>query len=182
MTIRLLERIFNSVRIGVLAMDNDFDSVSWQNESEANISKTPSTARPGIQDKRTNSGLNAKRRSSSNVQRMGSNADAVDLGGIGDGKLECSVDIPLKENDGTKDAYISYLVSTQVRSPHPQCTDPSRRLTCCPDGFQVLSKVLLLRSASLYRLCVSLQNALKRVSCLRSTAPPGQTQNGICPW
>lgn len=41
-------------------------------------------------------------------------ADAVDLAGIGDGMLECSVDAPLKENDGTKDAYISYLVTTHV--------------------------------------------------------------------
>jgi sorting nexin-4 len=41
-------------------------------------------------------------------------ADAVDLAGIGDGVLECRVDSPLKENDGTKDAYISYLVTTHV--------------------------------------------------------------------
>lgn len=41
-------------------------------------------------------------------------ADAVDLAGIGDGVLECQVDSPLKENDGTKDAYISYLVTTHV--------------------------------------------------------------------
>jgi sorting nexin-4 len=47
-------------------------------------------------------------------------ADATDLAGIGDGVLECAVDAPLKENDGTKDAYISYLVTTHVRdSPGP---------------------------------------------------------------
>ena len=31
-----------------------------------------------------------------------------------EGFLECNVDKPQKENDGTKDAYISYLVSTKV--------------------------------------------------------------------
>ena len=46
-------------------------------------------------------------------------ADAVDLAGIGDGVLECRVDSPLKENDGTKDAYISYLVTTHVSAPDP---------------------------------------------------------------
>ena len=36
--------------------------------------------------------------------------EGVDAGGV----LECIVDTPLKENDGTKDAYISYLVTTHV--------------------------------------------------------------------
>ena len=100
-------------------MDNDFDSVSWQNESEGNVSRPTAAARPDIQNSRNNSGLNVKRRLSSNVQQAGSNADAVDLGGIGDGRLECIVDTPLKENDGTKDAYVSYLVSTQVYNFQP---------------------------------------------------------------
>lgn len=34
--------------------------------------------------------------------------------GIEGGVLECTVDTPLKENDGTKDAYISYLITTHV--------------------------------------------------------------------
>lgn len=36
-----------------------------------------------------------------------------------EGMLECTVDKPQKENDGTKDAYISYLVTTRV--PLPMC-------------------------------------------------------------
>jgi sorting nexin-4 len=31
-----------------------------------------------------------------------------------DGRLECTVSLPQKENEGTKDAYISYLVITKV--------------------------------------------------------------------
>lgn len=34
-----------------------------------------------------------------------------------EGRLECTVDKPQKENDGTKDAYISYLVTTRVPPP-----------------------------------------------------------------
>ncbi|KAF2836288.1 Phox-like protein [Patellaria atrata CBS 101060] len=33
---------------------------------------------------------------------------------FGDGRLECTVDSPMKENEGTKDAYISYLVTTET--------------------------------------------------------------------
>ncbi|RMZ79371.1 hypothetical protein DV738_g3366, partial [Chaetothyriales sp. CBS 135597] len=41
--------------------------------------------------------------------------DATDLTGISrDGVLEVTVDTPLKENDGTKDAYVSYLVTTHT--------------------------------------------------------------------
>ncbi len=35
--------------------------------------------------------------------------------GIGREKLECTVGSPIKENDGTKDAFVSYLVTTHVR-------------------------------------------------------------------
>jgi hypothetical protein len=35
---------------------------------------------------------------------------------FGDGHLECSVEKPQKENEGTKDVYISYLVITRVRT------------------------------------------------------------------
>ncbi|KAF2403740.1 Phox-like protein [Trichodelitschia bisporula] len=36
---------------------------------------------------------------------------------FGDGRLECTVDSPLKENEGTKDVYISYLVTTRTNFP-----------------------------------------------------------------
>ena len=56
---------------------------------------------------------------SSDYEQAGRNADAVDLAGIGEGRLECTVEKPLKENDGTKDAYVSYQVTTHVRLAHP---------------------------------------------------------------
>jgi sorting nexin-4 len=40
-----------------------------------------------------------------------------DTNDFSEGRLECTVSQPQKELDGTKDAYISYLVSTKVRGP-----------------------------------------------------------------
>lgn len=33
---------------------------------------------------------------------------------LGSERLECTVDTPIKENDGTKDAFVSYLITTSV--------------------------------------------------------------------
>ena len=87
-------------------MDNDFDSVSWQNEPENDIS------RPNNSQNHYGSDNSRKRKAKSGSTQVG--PDAVDLAGIGDGRLDCKVDTPLKENDGTKDAYVSYLVTTNV--------------------------------------------------------------------
>ncbi len=46
--------------------------------------------------------------------QAGRNADDLDLAGVGNATLECTVTQPIKENDGTKDAYVSYLVTTHV--------------------------------------------------------------------
>jgi sorting nexin-4 len=56
--------------------------------------------------------------------QAGRNADAMDLAGVGEAKLECTVTQPLKENDGSKDAYMSYLVTTIV------CASLSPKVFC----------------------------------------------------
>ena len=91
-------------------MDNDFDSVSWQNEPD-NDGSRPHNSRSHDKYGQSPSG---KRKASSGSAQAGHHADDVDLAGIGDGRLDCRVDTPLKENDGTKDAYVSYLVTTHV--------------------------------------------------------------------
>lgn len=49
-------------------------------------------------------------------QQAGQIADAQDLAGPGaQGRLDCSVTKPQKEGEGTQNAYISYLVVTDVR-------------------------------------------------------------------
>lgn len=98
------------------AHDDDFDSVSWRNDPGSDVSR-PTTSGTDAEDTGpSDRDLNGKRRLSIAPEdtQAGPLADPVDLAGIGDGVLECSVDAPLKENDGTKDAYISYLVTTRV--------------------------------------------------------------------
>lgn len=96
-------------------MDNDFDSVSWRNEPDSDSSR-PNTAGTSDRDGQNfKSSSNGKRRISISPIQVGRNADRVDLAGVGDGRLECTVNTPLKENEGTKDAYVSYLVTTHVR-------------------------------------------------------------------
>ena len=59
----------------------------------------------------------------SDWQQAGHDADQQDLAGPGVyGTLECTVDTPHKENEGTQNAYVSYLVTTNVCKPgqcHP---------------------------------------------------------------
>jgi sorting nexin-4 len=104
----------------------DFDSVSWRNESQSNAARQVTTE-PSHETTLPSRISNGKHRLSSHHQhhdpqsqaqaQAGELADPVDLGGIGDGVLECAVDSPLKENDGTKDAYVSYLITTIVSLP-----------------------------------------------------------------
>ena len=95
-------------------MENDFDSVSWEPESDSR----PTTAKPRSSEDIYGSSSSGKRKASSSgsVPQAGNMADNVDLAGIGEGRLDCQVDTPLKEHDGTKDAYVSYLVTTQVQN------------------------------------------------------------------
>jgi len=95
--------------------DGQFDSVSWQRDPEAEQPQSPS--HPHFVEERPLPSRSASHRNNGSTPsdpQAGENADAIDLAGIGDGSLECAVDTPMKENDGTKDAYVSYLVTTHV--------------------------------------------------------------------
>ncbi|KAJ5203315.1 hypothetical protein N7449_005394 [Penicillium cf. viridicatum] len=95
---------------------DDFDSVSWKHDPDSDVSRPTTASTDAAEPSETRHDSNGKRRMSSAQEepQAGPLADAVDLAGIGDGVLECQVDSPLKENDGTKDAYISYLVTTHT--------------------------------------------------------------------
>lgn len=95
---------------------DDFDSVSWRHGPDSDISRPTTSGTDTAESPETRRDPNGKRRmsSASEISQAGPHADALDLAGIGDGILECRVDTPIKENDGTKDAYISYLVTTHV--------------------------------------------------------------------
>lgn len=107
---------------------DDFDSVSWRNDPESDVSRPTTSGTDAEEPQRYDQDTNGKRRMSSAHEepQAGPLADAVDLAGIGDGVLECRVDSPLKENDGTKDAYISYLVTTNVSARDSLWSFPGR--------------------------------------------------------
>lgn len=89
--------------------ENTFDSVQWTRDGHRPDSP-PSNSKSNGQ----------RRQSSSHPQEPDPNADETDLAGIGAvGYLDCTVERPQKENDGTKDAYVSYLITTNVRSNCP---------------------------------------------------------------
>ena len=100
--------------------DNQFDSVQWQRDPEPQQQNDASDS--SLPPQHTLPSRPAPGRSSSSHEvQAGEDADGVDLAGIGaDGSLEVTVDTPLKENDGTKDAYVSYLVSTHVSTTVPR--------------------------------------------------------------
>ena len=149
-----------------------FDSVQWPREPEpqepqshTQSSFSPQRALPV----RTNS---RRRESMASEHQAGEDADAVDLAGIGvDGILECTVDTPLKENDGTKDAYVSYLVTTHVRS-NPGCSTKCSPLTPYADRLQNLCQRRLLCPPPFHRLRLPPQHPASRLPCLRHPSCP----------
>ncbi|CAG8962374.1 hypothetical protein HYFRA_00014174 [Hymenoscyphus fraxineus] len=111
-------------------MDHDeFANVSWQNDltspDEEVIIGSPGSGH----------GIAAMDHSNNQSEaphgQLGNTADAMDLAGVGDARLDCTVTAPIKENDGTKDAYVSYLVTTNTDFPSFQksTTSVRRRFT-----------------------------------------------------
>ncbi|KAI9828738.1 MAG: intercellular trafficking and secretion [Thelocarpon impressellum] len=93
----------------------DFDSVSWGNPRGDGARPSTDSSGPGSSSPRGADGK--QRHSDAEPPQAGRNADAVDLAGVGEGRLECTVDSPQKENDGTKDAFVSYLVTSHTDFP-----------------------------------------------------------------
>ncbi|KAI9843415.1 MAG: intercellular trafficking and secretion [Sclerophora amabilis] len=95
--------------------NNDFDSISWGNNVESDGSRPATAEDSGDEENVPRRDSRGKGRDNAgSPPQLGRNADAMDLAGIGDGRLECAVDSPQKENDGTKDAFVSYLVITHT--------------------------------------------------------------------
>ena len=111
---------WHSPWLSLSTMDNnDFDSISWGNEGEAQES-SPGSKRTSTGDRsRARPSSSGKQRASSVEPQVGRKADPLDLAGVGDGRLDCTVDTPQKENDGTKDVFVSYLVTTHVGQTTP---------------------------------------------------------------
>lgn len=86
---------------------DNFSSISWHSERNAGMEPDPSGAAASHQEPTTpdfeSSRLEARRERN----------DDLTPGHTGD-ILECTVSEPHKENDGTKDAYVSYMITTNV--------------------------------------------------------------------
>jgi sorting nexin-4 len=100
---------------GASRMDHDdsFANISWQSDPSAHPTVSDTTS-PKMEAQEAENGV----RHNSGGQ-LGNNALDLDLAGVGEGVLECTVTSPIKENDGSKDAYVSYLVTTNVCPPSP---------------------------------------------------------------
>jgi sorting nexin-4 len=82
------------------APNTSFSSVSWSdNSQEQGGQRAPHTDGPG----HTMDGPGT------NIQH--------DPHVLGKERLDCTVGSPIKENDGTKDAFVSYLVTTYASLP-----------------------------------------------------------------
>lgn len=90
--------------MAVIDQDN-FSNISWQSETNNGVEAGQSSASmPNI----------GAEPPSSEDQRRGQELENQDPGLSGD-ILECTVSEPHKESDGTKDAFVSYLITTNVR-------------------------------------------------------------------
>ena len=87
----------------------------------------------------------------SDWQQAGHDATAQDLAGPGaHGSLECTVSSPQKEGEGTQNAYISYLVTTEVRIAYITLRKQSILTQICVDRLQILSVYFRLRAKALH--------------------------------
>lgn len=156
-------------------MDSDhdhdnFSSVSWSENADQPTESVPST--PGDSRHATMSGEAAT-------------STAADAGTIrhddrtvGGEKLECTVGSPIKENDGTKDAFISYLITTNVSYiAAPFYETP---------GINNVVYIFFVStrnhndSSPIHRFRLSLQAATARLSCCSCASSARQAAHGIC--
>ncbi|KAG4431539.1 intercellular trafficking and secretion [Cadophora sp. M221] len=121
--------------------NDDFANISWQNDPAGHGGRPVVTSPGGEAEDDGSSNTNGKRRGSG-AGPLVRHADAMDLAGVGEGVLECTVTQPIKENDGTKDAYVSYLVTTNTTFPSFQkpTTTVRRRFTDFVFLYKTLNK------------------------------------------
>jgi len=96
-------------------MADQFSNVSWQNDPRSTTSRKITSSSLDGREVAGSDNVNGMRQGvGSGAQPREGITDPLDLAGISDGVLECTVTAPIKENDGTKDVFVSYLVTTHV--------------------------------------------------------------------
>lgn len=91
-----------------------------------------------------------------------------------EGRLETTVDSPQKELPGTKDAYVSYQVTTRVCALPGPCRVlalPAANSPCAV-RLPIVPTPRILSAAPLYRLRLPLETIDQRVPTMRNTASP----------
>lgn len=97
--------------MAVIDQDN-FSNISWHSEQNGPAGSSSS----GGYDGQDEEGANSKAPQQEPLEP----ADLQRLDpGLGGEVLECTVTDAHTENPGTKDAYVSYLITTNVRRPSP---------------------------------------------------------------
>lgn len=141
--------------------NNGFADVTWEDAGSGAPAQGPdgtfgNDGRPSLdQGQRHNS-----------MQHGAPIGDDLDRAGMGNLTLECEVASPLKENDGSKDSYVSYLVTTYVCTPYWTGRAP---LTSS-DKFPLLSKAKNDGPKTVYGLCIPVQHSESRISHMRSAS------------
>lgn len=98
--------------MAVIDQDN-FSNISWHSDQNIRVGSSTSAEHEGHDE----GGAGSKPQPGDAVDRPGLQHLDPSQGG-GDEILECTVTDPHTENAGTKDAYVSYLITTNV-SPSP---------------------------------------------------------------
>jgi hypothetical protein len=141
----------------------EFSNVSWQSQQDQDAGSSSHT--------------------------MGNNDDADDDDGRNASgfqfRLECTVTHPIKENDGTKDAFMSYLVTTTVRLPIFPCFHVPMSLRPPSDTHRVVQLQLFPEASHhcpppIHRFCLSLQSSMQGISCVGCASAARQAAHGIC--
>jgi len=148
-------------------MENDnFANVSWQTDPPQGDIRS-SAASPGA-DGHQSSGQ--RQSSGSGPTQMGHNVDGMDLAGVGEGIIECTVTSPLKENDGSKDAFISYLITTNVSF---DLLFTVAILINCIDNIPFFSETHNFCPQTIHRLRIPLENTVTRIPSMRGPTTTG---------
>ena len=88
--------------MAVVEQDN-FSNVSWQSDLGESGPGPSSRAVDPMDD--THNGMPGE---------PGLRGEEIGAHALGSEQLDCTVTSPIKENDGTKDAFVSYLITTEV--------------------------------------------------------------------
>ncbi len=93
------------------AMDQDnFSSISWHSEQGGAAASSSSAHQVSAALEEAGSSKQPQRNVDVDMHEL-------DPAGLGAELLDCTVSAPMKEGDGTKDAFISYLITTNVCLP-----------------------------------------------------------------